>query len=215
MKTASLRWAAWLPILSAGFISPAGASGEKDLEEFRRHVRKSHETLEEIKASREKVEKAQTMKELDSERQEISVQTEQLNRTLAALAPQGPEEEICFASIQGDLETVQRLLKSGVSPDARDRFGGSALEGAADGGFTEIVQVLIRKGADVNARGPLGGTPLILAAANGHLETVRGLLEAGADPTVKAQTGVTALVSARSRGHKEVVLLLQKAGVRE
>lgn len=196
-------------------VSPV-ACGE-ELDDLKQNVQASQKALEELKASREKLENPASVSDraaLDRIKAEISRQTEDLDRALEELQPKGLEEELCFAATRGDVEAVKRLLKSGANPDGRDRFSGSALEAAATGGFTEIVSLLIHKGADVNSRGILGGTPLILAAAKGHLEVVAVLLEAHADVHARAETGVTALIGAKINGHKAVVELLKKAGAK-
>ena len=197
-------------------VSPV-ACGE-ELDDLKQNVQASQKALEELKASREKLEDPASVSDraaLDQLKEKVSRQAEDLDRTLEELQPKSPEEELCFSATRGDVEAVKRLLHSGAHPDARDRFGGSAIEAAANGGFTEIVKLLIQRGADVNSKGMLGGTPLILAAAKGHLETVSALLEARADVNAQAETGVTALIGAKINGHKAVVELLKKAGAKK
>lgn len=185
------------------------------MEEWRLDLAESQRSLDELKASRLKSESISDLAALEEIRAEVSKEGEELDRALDGLGAAGPEEELCFAVVRGDLEKVEQLLEKGVTPDARDRYGGSALESAAQAGFTEIVQLLIEKGADVNSRGQLGGTPLIVAATQGRVESVRLLLKAGADVKAKAETGLTALAAARNNGHKEAAHLLKEAGAKE
>lgn len=196
------------------FVSPAVSA--EDLDRLREDLQQSQNALEELRVSREKLENsAQDRETLDRIREEVFRKSGELDTVLQELGAQSPEEQLCFAVVRGDEAEVKRLLQEGADPNGKDRFGGSALEGAADGGFTEIVRLLVRKGADVNSRGTLGGTPLILAAAKGHLEVARFLLESKADVNARADTGVTALTVAKQNRHKEVVELLKKSGAKE
>jgi len=204
-------------LLSAFWIFVSPAIPAEDPDPLREDLQRSQKALDELRASRERFESssAQDPEALDRFKQEISLKSGELDTALQEFGAQSPEEQLCFAVVRGDEAEVKRLLKEGADPNGKDRFGGSALEGAADGGFTEIVRLLIREGAYVNSRGTLGGTPLILAAAKGHREVVRLLLESKADVNARADTGVTALMAAKGNRHKEVVELLKKAGAKE
>ena len=113
-----------------------------------------------------------------------------------------------------DLETAQRLLRSGANPDAVNRYGvtplslaaenasavliqallqagahptGAILMVAARTGNAEAVQMLLARGTDANAReSSLGETALMWAAAENHPEAVRALIEHGADPNARS-----------------------------
>lgn len=197
------------------FVSPAVPA--EDLDQLREDLRRSRQALEELRASRERFESASAgdTEALDRFKQEISLKSGELDSVLEELGAQSPEEQLCFSVLRGDEAEVKRLLQEGADPNGKDRFGGSALEGAADGGFTEIVRLLVQKGADVNSRGSLGGTPLILAAGKGHMEVVRLLLESRADVNARAETGLNALMAAKGNRHKKVVELLKQAGAKE
>ena len=199
------------------FLAVCPVACGEELDDLKQNVQASQKALEDLKASREKLENPNAVLDraaLEQIKAEISRQEKDLDRTLEEIQPKNLEEELCFAATRGDVEAVKQLLKSGANPDGRDRFGGSAIEAAATGGFTEVVKLLIQKGADVNSKGMLGGTPLILASAKGYLETVAVLLEAHADVNVRAETGVTALIGAKINGHKAVEDLLRKAGAK-
>lgn len=114
-----------------------------------------------------------------------------------------------------DVDTVQRLLRSGANPDAANRYGvtplslaatngsaaliqallqagahptGSILMTAARTGNAEVIRMLIARGADANAReSSLGETALMWAAAENHPEAVRALIEHGADPNARSE----------------------------
>src|SRR5438105_4971557 len=79
----------------------------------------------------------------------------------------------------GKVEEVERLLKSGVSVNARDALGSTPLHDAAWAGDAEMVRVLVENGADVNAHHSEGGsTPLHYAILTGRPSVVRILLDA-------------------------------------
>jgi ankyrin repeat protein len=57
------------------------------------------------------------------------------------------ETQMIDAAGRGDILTVQRLLESGVSPDAVDLDGIEAIHSAISGGHWKIVRLLVAKGA--------------------------------------------------------------------
>src|SRR5262245_36510750 len=77
--------------------------------------------------------------------------------------------EALFAAIQGGAAgEVERLLKSGVSPNLTDAEGLSALMAATLFGNAQMVQFLLQHGAEPNRPGPSGATALMWAVP--HLE---------------------------------------------
>lgn len=104
---------------------------------------------------------------------------------------------IWAAARAGDLDAIDRHLKSGAAVEAIDPDrGGSPLAWAAAGGRAEAVQRLIDRGADVNAAGPDGGTALHGAAFLGHEKTVEVLIRNGANLNVVNKDGSTPLDAA-------------------
>ncbi len=98
-----------------------------------------------------------------------------------AAAPLLPSETQLFdAAKSGDLETVKRLLASGVKSDIKNESGNQPIHWAARMGRTEVVRLLLNSGAKVDVIGQ-AGTPLAEAAAGqGHADTIKLLLQAGA-----------------------------------
>lgn len=92
------------------------------------------------------------------------------------------KSELLDAVARRDHEKARRALTAGVSPDAADSYGVTALLRAAGLGDRAMVELLLEHGADVDKSSDQGNTPLMLAAARGHAEIVRDLLHAGADP---------------------------------
>ena len=76
-------------------------------------------------------------------------------------APAASATMIWAAARAGDLDAIERHLKSGVAVDAIDpERGGTPMMWAAIAGRAEAVQRLIDRGANVNAAGGDGGTAL-------------------------------------------------------
>ena len=116
------------------------------------------------------------------------------------------------ASRARDAAEVRKLLAEGADPNAKDKYGRTALMEAASGGYTENVRVLLGKGADVNAKDAVGWSALFRAAFSRRTDTVRLLLEKGADVKAKDKEGMTALLWASSLGNTDIVRLLLAKG---
>jgi ankyrin repeat protein len=69
---------------------------------------------------------------------------------------------LMYASADGDIKTVTRLLAKGATVDAKNQYGYTSLMLAATRGNPDVVKFLISKGADVNARDSSGRTALAL-----------------------------------------------------
>ena len=96
------------------------------------------------------------------------------------------DDAFVIAAGNGDLNTVQKLLDSGVDPnsDSTGEDGHSALASAAAGGHLPIVQLLLNRGADVNAEDSWGGTAIVGASLWGHVDIVQLLLAHGAADSI-------------------------------
>jgi hypothetical protein len=88
------------------------------------------------------------------------------------------DEALLEAVARGGVANVRKLLAEGVSPDAKDGEGRSALFLAAQSGNVEIVDVLLQHGADARAAEKHHGqTPVLVAGQAGHADVVRLLLK--------------------------------------
>jgi hypothetical protein len=113
---------------------------------------------------------------------------------------------LTVAAYEGDLERVRALVKSGAA--INDETGGwSAMEAAANGGYTEIVKALIGAGADVKGR--LGRKAMKHAIVGGHKETARLLIKEGVD--VKGDAKKEFVPLAIRSGHPEMLAVLHEA----
>jgi hypothetical protein len=109
-----------------------------------------------------------------------------------------------------DVAALERVVRQGANPNARDVFGDPVLLDVRE---AELASALIRLGADVDVRHREDNdTPLIRAARMGLAPLVRVLLEARADVHAEMTDGATALSEARRGGHDEVVSMLLAAG---
>ena len=119
-----------------------------------------------------------------------------------------PCRPLVRATEQGDLPTVETLLKQGCSANYqrpgvlsaptdqsarlrlqsrsdRSRFAGTPLlEIAAQNNDLPLLKLLLQRGANVDGRGVYGYTALIRAASRANVEVVSLLLRTGADPNL-------------------------------
>jgi ankyrin repeat protein len=137
--------------------------------------------------------------------------------------------ELIRAAKRGDLPYITREIAAGTKPDARGKFGYTALIKAAAADQASVVFALLAAGADVNAQsdgvrtvfrtldvyllsrdpGVIGGrTALMEAAAYKHDTMVNALLVKGAKVNLKDHAGRTALMEAAKSGHAPTLQLL-------
>jgi ankyrin repeat protein len=119
--------------------------------------------------------------------------------------------DLIYATANGDLLKIQRLMERGVSPDIQGPKGWTALRRAAIENRCEAAALLLKHGAAVDAVNASGLTALMIASAHGHHEMVSLLISHGADPDIADQSGRTSLMIAAEYGYAIVVgVLLDK-----
>jgi NAD(P)-dependent dehydrogenase (short-subunit alcohol dehydrogenase family) len=112
----------------------------------------------------------------------------------AAGAGGDSDASLTGAVVQGDLETVRRLIQAGADLNEREPTAGSTpLIAASVFGRTDAARALIEAGADVDIQNNDGSTALMTAALLARPEIVRALLDAGADRSLQNNAGSTAL----------------------
>lgn len=114
------------------------------------------------------------------------------------------------AAGEGDLETVQKLLKTGVDINAPNTVGMTALIFATIRRQLKVVEVLIAEGADLNVKAG-GYTALMCAAKSGYLDILVRLIEVGADLNEEDNSGKSAVKWAKKMKHPEIVNALKQA----
>lgn len=86
-----------------------------------------------------------------------------------------------LAAAAGEVETVKKILESGVAVNVQDDEGATALYVASAAGHKEIVKLLLEHGADVRAQNDSDVTALHRAVIRGHRGIVQMLLDHKAD----------------------------------
>lgn len=101
----------------------------------------------------------------------------QMPSVLSSAVPMNIRE----AASQGDAQSLQRALDSGVDPSEPDYDGRTPLHLAAAKGHTKCVALLIKEGANVNKKDNFGVTPLSDALKAGHDSAAGILVDSGAE----------------------------------
>lgn len=117
-----------------------------------------------------------------------------------------------FAVQFGQMETVEVLLRAGISRDARTKVDRTPLHIAAQEGHLMIVELLLSSGADIEAKDMLRMTPLHWAVEKGHIDITQLLLSRGATTNTENKFEKTPLDIAISNGRADIAGLLQMSG---
>mmetsp|Transcript_9957 Transcript_9957/g.24503 ORF Transcript_9957/g.24503 Transcript_9957/m.24503 type:complete len:225 (-) Transcript_9957:46-720(-) len=123
------------------------------------------------------------------------------------------------AAHNGDVATVEKLLKAGAKVDggAITEMSGrkiltTPLLVAAMAGHAAVIAALLKAGANVDRGTTSRSTPLFMAAQENYKTVLATLLKAGADVNSGLKNGCTPLFIAAMHGHEAVVVALLEAG---
>ncbi len=119
-------------------------------------------------------------------------------------------ERLLKMAKQGENDAIQTLLGKGAEIDYQDKFGHTALMGAAMDNRLTTIDFLMAWGANPTAKNNFGLNALMLAVDQGHTETAVKMLEF-IDPRERTRDGRTALDIARRHGNTTIIRLLEKA----
>ncbi|KAF9106727.1 hypothetical protein BGX27_009042 [Mortierella sp. AM989] len=115
---------------------------------------------------------------------------------------------IWLAASDGDLKAVKSFIEEkGVSIDAQDENGYSALHASTSYGHVELISYLLEKGANVNIQDPDGDTPLFVCET---VKIAKMLVNAGADATHVNEEDITAAENAEEQEWLEVAHYLRE-----
>jgi len=126
---------------------------------------------------------------------------EKYGMTLLMLAAAGPE---------ADVKCMKALLYNGISVDAKDAQGWTALHHATRS--SEKAKFLLNNGADLSQTTTDGLTPLILAAKISQLDVIKAFLSHKPNVNAQDKLGLSALGHAVRTGNCEAVKMLLDAG---
>lgn len=133
-----------------------------------------------------------------------------LSETRHAREPEARQAAAIRDAVQkSDVAALERAVRRGASPNARDSFGDVALLDVRD---PAVAAALLRLGADVDVRAREGGDTLLIRAARmGNADLVKVLLAAGGNPQVANADGATPLSEAVRGRHEEIADVLRAA----
>ncbi|KAF7331310.1 ANK-REP-REGION domain-containing protein [Mycena kentingensis (nom. inval.)] len=110
--------------------------------------------------------------------------------------------DIIQAASDNDIERVARLISLGMSVNARDRWGWSALSMCGYGGYPDIARMLLEHGADPDNVDVDEDTPMSLAHKRGHASVVAVLEEWEEKKRQKEVQSLSAAAAAAAKGLK-------------
>jgi uncharacterized protein len=133
-------------------------------------------------------------------------------RLLRASPQYAGYDDLILASLAGDHQRVESLLRQGVNVNKVSEIGSTALIESLSHRRFEIAELLITHGADVHAISSKGWTALHFAASLGSEKLVSEIVTRAANINLQTQEGLTPLMLAARRRYPSIVKFLLKSG---
>lgn len=89
-------------------------------------------------------------------------------------------EAVFYAAYDGDIETIEKFLVNGISPNIQNEDGKSLHHVACDDGYFGLLELLLQKGADPNIEDKDGDSPFDYAVFRNYKEFQEMLIAYGA-----------------------------------
>lgn len=137
----------------------------------------------------------------------------ELLRVAQQLQDRPSTAHMCDAAVEGDAETLERLLDSNADVNAKDVDGEHCLLHASAFGHANCVRLLLEHNAAVDQQSDSGSSALSAACLSGHEDSATLLVNARANVALRCELGTTALHSCAAGGHRACAALLICAGV--
>ena len=118
--------------------------------------------------------------------------------------------DLVRACEQGEIQIVERALRTGMKPDSPDGLGRIPMSMAVDVNKMDIIAMLLKFGADPNLLDHEGNTPLIKAVEWAHHDMIALMMEHGGDFNKANSSGTTALDVAKGSNDETLVDRLTK-----
>lgn len=115
------------------------------------------------------------------------------------------DTDLVAAAQRGDAEAVERLLDLGLSLNAVDAQGCTALLRACGGGHVALVRLLLSRGADPELPAYSGATCLSVALTARQIDVVWALAENGVTMDQRLPGGITPLMIAAALGQDQAI----------
>ncbi|XP_014294505.1 putative ankyrin repeat protein RF_0381 isoform X2 [Halyomorpha halys] len=124
-----------------------------------------------------------------------------------------PQKPLNIAVLNGNIETVLDLLKSGANPEEKDGcHGNSGMHWAVKADNIEVLELYRGRGFDLSVKNDFNWTPLHIAAEGCHRNSLVWLINNGVDVNSENSMMETPLSRSISRGHIETAIILFERG---
>lgn len=118
---------------------------------------------------------------------------------------------LSYASLNGHLSVVRRLVKAGARADLEDKIGGTPISYALCTGRQDVANELT-KGAQIPSIDEIRNELLLSAARKGHQPIVKRLLDSGADIEAVDEGEATPLIYALLANNRRLAQFLLERG---